>query len=137
MKEIEDVLVKEVMTSDVVSVTPETTVRELRELFERYDFNSFPVVSGDKLVGIVSKLDFLKIFTMGTGFSRSGYWKLFAEMVGEIMRKAVVSISPDDDIKLAVEYMVEFNLRSLPVTEGERLVGIISRKDVIRHLVVE
>ncbi|HUV23859.1 MAG TPA: CBS domain-containing protein [Methanomassiliicoccales archaeon] len=125
------------MEKKVVTISPKTTVKELKDLFEKYDYNSFPVVENGKLVGIVSKLDFLKIFTMGTHFSRSDYWELFAEKVGEVMRRAIISIEPDDNLRKVVEYMVEFNLRSLPVAEGDQLVGIISRKDVMSHLLLD
>jgi CBS domain-containing protein len=137
MREINNIAVSEVMTKDVITITPNTTVKELKELFEREDHNAFPVVKGGKLVGIVSKLDFLRIFTMGTAFHRGDYWKLFADKVEDVMRKAVVSVVPEDSLKVAVEYMVEFNLRSLPIVDGEDLVGIISRGDVMSHLSVE
>ncbi|NYT11314.1 MAG: CBS domain-containing protein [Methanomassiliicoccales archaeon] len=137
MREIEDMRADEVMEKDVVYVSPITTVKELKDLFEKHDYNSFPVVEKGEIVGIVSKLDFLKIFTMGTHFSRSDYWKLFAENVGGVMRRAVISVEPDDSLRKVVEYMVEFNLRSLPVVEGSKLVGIISRKDVMSHLLLD
>jgi CBS domain-containing protein len=59
------------MEKKVVTVSPETTVNELKDLFEICEYKSFPIMENKKLVGIVSKLDFLKIFTMGTHFSRS------------------------------------------------------------------
>jgi CBS domain-containing protein len=55
------------MTRAVISVTREVTMRELEALFERYDFNSFPVVEGGRVIGIVTKFDFLKAFTFTTG----------------------------------------------------------------------
>ena len=50
------------MTSTVKTVTREVTLRELETLFEQYDFNSFPVVEEGRMLGIVSKFDFLKAF---------------------------------------------------------------------------
>lgn len=137
VRRIKDLKIEEIMTSDVITVERDTSVKELKELFERYDFNAFPVVENQEIVGIVTKLDFLKIFSIGLQFSMTEYWKLFAEKVADVMREAVVTVHPKDTLEKAVEYMVEFKLRSLPVVDGKKLVGIISRKDVIKHLLAE
>jgi CBS domain-containing protein len=55
------------MTRAVTTVTRQTTVRELEALFEKHDFNSFPVVETGKMLGIVTKFDFLRAFAFTTG----------------------------------------------------------------------
>ncbi len=125
------------MTTDVVTVFMDTTIEELQRLFNEHDFNAFPVVEGNELVGIVTKLDFMKAFSMGSKFSRRDFWKLQAEKVSDVMRKAVVTVYPDDPVRQAIEYMIEFRLRSLPVVENNHLVGIVSRKDLLRCLVTD
>jgi CBS domain-containing protein len=55
------------MTRDVTTVTREVTLRDLEALFEKHDFNSFPVMEQGKLLGIVTKFDFLKAFAFTTG----------------------------------------------------------------------
>jgi CBS-domain-containing membrane protein len=55
------------MTRAVRTVTRQTTMRELEALFEKYDFNSFPVVEEGKMLGIVTKFDFLRAFAFTTG----------------------------------------------------------------------
>ena len=59
--------VKQFMTHPVMTVTRRTTMRELEGLFERYDFNAFPVLEDGKVFGIVSKFDFLRTFAFTTG----------------------------------------------------------------------
>ena len=59
--------VEKYMTRAVRTVTRSTTMRELEALFEKYDFNSFPVVEEGKMFGIVSKFDFLRAFAFTTG----------------------------------------------------------------------
>jgi len=125
------------MTKNLITVRKETTIRELRDLFEQYDFNLLPVVHDEKLVGVITKLDLMKTFTTGGSVSKTDFLRLFAERAEDIMRRAIVSIHPEDELKKAVEYMVEFKLRSLPVVEDDKLVGIISRKDLMRHLFVD
>ncbi|MDH7509408.1 MAG: CBS domain-containing protein, partial [Methanomassiliicoccales archaeon] len=121
----------------VIAIHEDIMLKDLKALFDKYDYNGFPVVRDGYLVGIVTKLDLLKTFSPGKSVSKTDLLKLFAENVGEIMRRAVISINVDDDLKKAIEYMVEFKLRSLPVVDNEgKLVGMISRKDVMDHLLI-
>lgn len=129
--------VKEIMTSEVVTVTPETDLRTLKEMFERYDFNSFPVLDGNKMVGIVSKLDLLKAFSPGLNVSLGRALKLYSKDAADIMHTATIFVSPDDDVSKAADYMVEFKLRSVPVLEKGALKGMVSRQDIIRCLKME
>ena len=128
-------VVKDIMTTNVISIDKDLSIGDLKQMFEKYDFNSFPVVENGKLVGIVTKLDLLKSFSLGIEFHRDDYLEMmYAEKVGDIMREAIVSMEPDETVKSAIEYMIEFRLRSLPVVEKGQLVGMVSRKDVLRCL---
>ena len=134
-KRICNALVGEVMTREVITVDRDQSIGELRQMFERYDFNSFPVVEKGRLIGIITKLDLLKAFSLGLKFSRTAYFKMISsEKVEDIMREAVVSVESKDSVQRAIEYMVEFNLRSLPVVDQGQLVGMVSRKDVVKCL---
>lgn len=134
---IRELKVKDVMTKAVLTVSPDTSVKMLWELFKKHDFNAFPVVKGGRLVGIVTKLDFMRVFGLGIHLSRRDYWNLFANDVEDIMRTGVITVRPDDTLKTAVEYMIQFSLRSIPVADGKKLVGIVSRNDLIEHLIPE
>jgi len=129
--------VKEIMTSEVVTVAPETDLRTLKDMFERYDFNSFPVVDKGKMVGIVSKLDLLKAFSPGLNVNLGKALKLYSKDTADIMHTATIYVSPDDDVSKAADYMVEFKLRSVPVLEKGVLKGMVSRQDIIRCLKIE
>ncbi len=129
--------IKEIMTNEVVTVTPETDLRTLKEMFERYDFNSFPVVENGKLVGMVSKIDLLKAFSPGLNVSLSRALKLYSRDVAGVMHTATIFVSPDDDVSKAADYMVEFKLRSVPVLDKGVLKGMVSRQDIIRCLKIE
>ena len=129
--------VREIMTSEVVTVNPETDLRTLKEMFERYDFNSFPVVEGGRMVGIVSKLDLLKAFSPGLNVSLGRALKLYSKDAADIMHTATIFVSPDDDVSKAADYMVEFKLRSVPVLDKGVLKGMVSRQDIIRCLKME
>ncbi len=136
-KRIEKIKVGSIMTQNVVTIDTDASIEEVHDLFVKYDYNAIPVVHEGAMKGIITKLDLMKIFSTGTEFRISGYFQAFSEKASEIMHTATVTVGPEDDLGTVVDYMVEFKLRSIPVMEGETLVGIVSRGDVIKHLIVE
>ncbi len=123
------------MTRTVVTVTRQTTMRELEALFEKQDFNSFPVVEEEKMLGIVTKFDFLRAFAFTTGQMVPHYDELMRRPVGEMMTEAVVHVEPAAPLTRVLQLMVSLKSRSFPVMGAEhQLVGMISREDVIRAL---
>ena len=125
------------MTSTVKTVTREVTLRELETLFEQYDFNSFPVVEEGRMLGIVSKFDFLKAFAFTPAQMIPSYDALMKWQVAEIMTEAVWQIDPSAPLTRVLEQMVSLKTRSFPVVGNEgQLRGIISREDVMCALKV-
>ena len=125
----------EYMTRDVTAVTRELTLRDLEALFGKHDFNSFPVVEEGKMLGIVTKFDFLKAFAFTTGQMVPHYDELMKRPVAEVMTEAVVHVEPTAPLTRVLQLMVSLKARSFPVIGAERqLVGIISREDVMRAL---
>lgn len=123
------------MTRQVKTVTPETTLRELEALFEKYDFNAFPVMEGNEMVGFVTKFDFLKVFAFTTRQMLPHYDELMNRTVGEVMTEAVVHVSPDAPLTRTLQLMVNLKARSFPVVAPDgRLVGMIAREDIMRAL---
>jgi CBS-domain-containing membrane protein len=123
------------MTRSVTSVTRQVTMRELGQLFEKHDFNSFPVVEDGNMLGIVTKFDFLKTFAFTTGQMLPHYGELMRRPVAEIMTEAVVHVEPAAPLTRVLQLMVSLKTRSFPVIGPERqLLGIISREDVMRAL---
>ena len=126
---------KDVMTELVVTVSRQLTLRELEHLFETHDFNGFPVVEDHHLMGIVTKFDFLKnfVFTPSTVFPH--YDDLMKRTVEEIMIKKVCTVHAATPLTRILQLMVETRDKSFPVTdEKNRLVGIVSRGDIVRAL---
>ena len=129
--------VNDIMSSAPTSVQPSTTVEELLELFDRHDFNAFPVTNAvNELVGIVTKVDLLRVLRLTEEHDVRERAETSERSVGEIMRASVISVDGEDPIGVAADAMVETGLRSLPVVlnRGGRpeLVGMVSRGDVIR-----
>ena len=123
------------MTSPVTTVTRQVTMGELERLFEKHDFNSFPVMEGASMVGIVTKFDFLRNFAFTTGQMLPRYDELMRRPVAEVMTEAVVHVETTAPLTRVLQLMVSLKTRSFPVLAPDRqLVGIISREDVMRGL---
>jgi CBS domain-containing protein len=123
----------EFMTRTVVTVKRQTTMRELGALFEKHDFNAFPVVEEGEILGIVSKFDFLHAFAFTSGQMVPHYDELMSRPVATVMTEAVVHVDPSSPLTRVLQLMVSLRTRSFPVMNGNRqLVGMISREDVMR-----
>ena len=131
--------VHEVMTAPAMTVAPATPFGELIELFARHDVGAFPVVDrAGVLVGIITKLDLVRAFVSRRPAAEAS--DLAGETAERLMRPGILSIEPGDPALVAAELMVETRLHSLPVVhrggEAPRLVGIVSRGDLLRALML-
>jgi CBS domain-containing protein len=106
-----------------------------QELFERNDFNSFPVVENGTMLGIVTKFAFLRAFAFTTAQMVPHYDELMRRTVGAMMTEAVIHVELDTPLTRVLQLMVSVRARSFPVLSPERrLVGMISREDIMRAL---
>ena len=123
------------MTRTVITVNRQTTMRELAVLFEKHDFNTFPVVEDGRLCGIISKFDFLHAFAFTTGQVVPHYNELMNRTAAEVMTEAVVHVDPASPLTRVLQLMVSLKTRSFPVMSADgQLEGMISREDVMRAL---
>jgi len=126
---------REFMTRSVETVSSGVTLRELDSLFDRHDFNAFPVMEGEEIVGLVTKLDFLKAFVFNTKQAVPPYEHLMKRTVGDVMTKDVVHIESEAPLTRVLELMVQLKARSFPVLDNDhKLAGMISREDLMRAL---
>ena len=127
--------VRQFMTWPVMTVSRQTTMRELALLFDKHDFNAFPVVEDGKLVGIISKFDFLRGFAFTTSQVVPHYSELMSRHAAEVMTEAVVHVDPTSPLTRVLQLMVNLKTRSFPVVGANgQLEGIISREDIMRAL---
>jgi CBS domain-containing protein len=123
------------MTCDVKTVTRGVTLHELGDLFERDDFNAYPVEENSQIVGLVSKFDFLACFIFTPAQMIPRYEELMKRTVADVMAPEFIYVGADTKLTRVLQLMVGHRLRSMPVIDGDqRLVGMISREDVIRAL---
>jgi CBS domain-containing protein len=123
------------MTREVKTVSRDTTMRELQAMFEADDFNCYPVREGDEIVGVVSNFDFLKRFAFNPGRMVPAYDDLLSRMVIDVMTPDFIYVDPATKLTRVLQLMVDHRMKSLPVLDADqRLVGIISRGDIMRAL---
>lgn len=122
------------MTKEVIAASPESSLREIGRLFAVHDFNAFPVVENKMLLGVVSKYDFMRAFIFTEEHPIPDYTGILDAPVREFMREELLTVAPDTPLTRVLQRMVETRTRSFPVVNDARLVGVISREDVMRAL---
>lgn len=137
--------VEEIMTRDVITVTPETPVHKAARLMVDHEVSGLPVLDGaGALVGVISEGD---LILRQKSRPRESWWRSFfhdperlareyqkaaGTTVGEVMTRAVVSVNPVLPIESAAGILDSRGIRRLPVTVDGRLVGILSRGDLVK-----
>ncbi|HTZ39516.1 MAG TPA: CBS domain-containing protein [Syntrophales bacterium] len=143
---------KDMMTKDVLIVTPGMEITQAAKLLLENHFNGLPVVDeAGKLVGIIcqddlivqqKKLPLPSLFTFFDGLIPMTSYrsmekevdKIIASKVSQAMTPDPITIGPDTSLEEIATLMVNHNVHTLPVVEGGRLVGIIGKEDVLRTL---
>lgn len=152
--------VKDLMTKNVITFSPDMTIKEAMEILVKNNIGGAPVVENGKLVGIITQRDILSYLDMA--YKRQGwifiptpfdiieiprvtalpyekfteiYESLGKEKIGDIMQKKVYFVEPDDDIEDAIQLLGKGKINRLPVVDKDRkVVGIITRGDILRGL---
>lgn len=114
--------VDQLMTKDVITVTPDTSLRDVAALLVEKGVSGVPVVHADELLGVVSEGDLLV----------KAESKSEARTAGEVMTSPASTIADYASVATAAEKMAEGGVNRLPVTKDGELVGIITRADVVR-----
>jgi CBS domain-containing protein len=144
-------LVRDIMTTPVITVSPTMTVKDLAALFRDRRVGGVPVVDEDRLVGIVTEGDLMAMdadiqmphwFELFDSIIYLGSQKKFKEQlekasaatVEQLMTDDVKSVAPDDEARVAATLMHKHKFDRVPVVEGEAVVGIVTRHDIMKIL---
>lgn len=124
------------MTTNLITVNLKNSLSEANRIFKEKKIRHLPVVSGDKLVGIISYTDILRI-SFGNTFDQADADEGIFEMlsINQIMKHAPVTVSPDDSIKDAAAVLAQREFHALPVVDDDKLVGIITTTDIMKYFV--
>lgn len=128
-------LAREIMTSPVVTVTPETPVKRAAGLLTEHGFTALPVVNAqDHLVGIVTEADLVRDRVPRDARFRGSSAPEPPSTVGAVMSTPAVSMDDGADLAELVAALLDEGFRAMPIVTGKRLVGIVTRRDVVRAL---
>jgi CBS domain-containing protein len=140
-------LVRDVMTVNPKTVTPETKLLEVASLMCMFRYSGFPVLeTGGQLVGFIAEKDLLhRLFptleelmegmaSVDLDAMLGQYKDVLNLEVKDLMRRKVITIAPDMHVLRGAAIMVKHRFRRIPVAEGDRLVGMMSLGDVHKAL---
>lgn len=145
---------RDIMTEDVITVKPSTTVEELARLLMKNQISGAPVVDEEgSLIGIVTENDLitqnkrlhiptiLRLFDafipLGTSRLEREIKKMTATTVGEICTEKVITVEPDTPIDEVATIMTEKKIHLIPVVKEGKIVGIIGKRDIIKGVAGE
>lgn len=125
------------MRTSLITLTKDATLAQARALLHTHRIRHLPIVEGDRLLGIVTDRDLRQASpSSAAGISPDRTAAFLAQIpVTEAMVKDVRTVSPFTTIEEAARLMIEHKIGCLPVTEGDRLVGIITETDILGVLV--
>ena len=147
-------LIKDIMTKKVITVSPEMDIHELAELFMEKNISGAPVVDkSGKLLGVVKeegvifqdkKVHLPTFINLSLGFLTLGIKryneeieKITASKVSSIMEKDIVTIGPSTEMEDVATLMIEKEIYYFPVVDEDKLVGVITKKDMVRAIAKE
>lgn len=119
------------MTPDPITVSPEDTIVRAAHLLKQHRIHHLPVVKGEELAGIVTDTDIRNTTLEGPSSGGGGQTMVRARTVGEIMTRDVVTVNPWDTIEDALLILRKKRFGALPVVDGRKLVGIVSKTDIL------
>ncbi len=143
---------RNIMTTDVLTVSPETSISELSKLLENRKIGGVPVVDQDgRLVGVITQNDLverardlemppainildLHIYLQIPSHLFHKVEKMLGTTVGDCMTENPVTVAPDTPVSKVAALMAKQKVHTLPVVEGTKLVGIIGKMDLVRAM---
>lgn len=133
MRGYNDMKIVELMTKNPLVMTPGETVGQADELMTENRIRQLPVVEGSALLGIITDRDVRSFLANSSLADPEERAKALKTKVRDVMTADPLTLAPDDDLRDAVELLVEDKIGGIPVVdEAEGLVGIVTYVDVLR-----
>lgn len=129
--------IKDVMTTQVITIAPDDVMEKVRDIFEHYNIHHVPVVKLREVVGIISREDYFRIihgFCMHQSHKNDSYNDalLRSLLVEEVMSQHVITLKPEDALAQAADFFRKNAFHAIPVVDEQHgLVGIITTYDLI------
>ncbi len=117
------------MNKNVVAADPADELQKIQSLIIESGFTAFPVIKKKRLAGIISRRDLISTKRVRSAVAQHAH-----TTIEDVMTRDVVTIAPDEPVRYAAELLVKHDISRLPVLEGETLVGIVDRHDILAAL---
>lgn len=135
--------VSQIMTTEVIFLEPNDTMDKTQQIFQAHNIHHIPVIDEGKVVGIISKSDYLKLlhgFTLFKTHKSESYNEAIMRslLVKEVMTRQVATIKPEDTVELAAGFFRENLFHALPVVDDSgNLLGIVTTYDLLNYAFAE
>lgn len=129
--------VKNIMSTQVVTLNLTHSLEDAEKMFKKHNIRHIPVVSGDSLIGMLSLTDLMRIsFVDNYGEDEGNVDSAVYNMLSieQVMVSKPVAIQAEQTIREVAEILSQKEFHALPVTEGNKLVGIVTTTDLIKYL---
>ncbi len=124
------------MSSDILSVNQTQTLKEVNEILQNKHVRHVPVVSGKKVIGMLSSTDIQKISFINTVDGNDLTTGMFDVLtIDQVMTKDLKTMQQDETIYEAAKLLSTRDFHAIPVLDGEDLVGIVTSTDLLKYLV--
>lgn len=146
--------VSKIMTKNVVAVEADTPVKEVAKKLIEHDITGMPVVKGDEVIGIITEADLIMqkaklhipmyiqlldsfLYLEDTKEVEEDLHKILGMTAEEVMTKDVFTIEEDDTVENLATLIEEKHINPIPVVKNNKLVGVVSRADIVKLLARE
>ncbi|WP_020536905.1 CBS domain-containing protein [Lewinella cohaerens] len=127
--------VSKIMTTNLISVNASNDVADVVQIFKENNIHHIPVVSGDELIGMISKTDIDRISYVNSYATEAANAVVYEMLkLEQVMTSELETIQAEDQIKEAAELLAQGKYHALPVMEGKKITGIVTSTDVIKYL---
>ncbi|WP_311768783.1 CBS domain-containing protein [Burkholderia sp. Bp9099] len=144
---------RDVMTTSVISATPEMSIREVAKLLAEHAISAVPVADVyGRLIGIVSEGDLVRRVELGAGVRRRSWWlellasstepaseyvREHAQKMKDLMSVDVVTVHEDTPLSEVADLLERYRIKRVPVVKDDEVTGLVSRADLVRALASE
>ncbi len=135
--------VSKIMTTDLITISPNQTMEEVERLIEENTINHLPVIDEDySIIGMISKSDVLRV-SYGLSVFHNKYKKVYNKslfrslLVSDVMTENIATLAPEKSIGVAIGILKENLFRAIPICEDDKIVGIVTPMDIISKCVAD
>ncbi len=127
--------VSSIMATEIVTLAPSDSMADVSDVFDRKHIHHIPILESNKLVGIISKSNFLffRHDVVGEKAIREEMDRLRSVKIGDVMPRTVRTLDANDSISTAADIFISNYFHGLPVMQNEKLVGMVTPIDIIKY----